>query len=120
MKKAKTPTAVTSLVFTLITVFFWAAFEIYRAITFKPAPPVPEAIIRPLDPNLDPQILNQIPGRLFFKESDLPNNQASLLAPVATIESSSSPSTQTATPFPSESPVATSSPTLSAVPSPTP
>ncbi len=113
MKKTKTPTAVTSLVFTLITIFFWAGFEVYRTFALKPVPPVPEPVIRPLDPTLDVSILNSVPQRLFFEDSEIGNTQVS----IDVLSGSPIPS-PTETPFPiateSSSPIATSTPTATA------
>lgn len=109
MKKSRTPTAVTSLVFTLITVFFWASFEVYRALTIKPEAPVPQPVIQPLDPTLDKELLGKLSGRLFFNESEIPNVRATGITPAPTPTTVATPS---ATPLASQSPVATSSSTI--------
>jgi hypothetical protein len=122
MKKTRTPTAVTSLIFTLITVLFWAAFQVYRALTTKPAPIVPDEIIRPLDPNLDNNVLNSLSGRLYFNESDLPNTVASreAIQALPTPPEATQTPAGTPLPLPSESPVASGSPAPTGSPSPTP
>lgn len=84
MKKLKTPTAVTTAVLTLITIFFWAGFEIYRAITAKPIPVVPAAVINPLDPTIDTKTLDNISQRLFFNENQINNTQTSNQTPTPT------------------------------------
>lgn len=102
MKKIKTPTTVTTAILTLITIFFWAGFEIYRAITAKPIPVVPPEIINPVDPALDTKTLEGLSQRLFFSEETINNTITSKLPsptpgvsapPIAT-----PPATQSATP----------------------
>jgi hypothetical protein len=71
MKGFKTPTAVTTLILTLITVLFWAGFEIYRSFTIKPAPPVPVPILKPLNPTLDTKSLDSLQSRIFLDDSQI-------------------------------------------------
>lgn len=101
MKKAKTPTAVITAVLTLITLVFWAGFEVYRSLTTKPAPSVPPDIISPLDPSLDTNALSNLTSRLYFSDSDIGNIQ---------IQTSPTPlPTVVPTATPTASPTATSS-----------
>ena len=119
MKKTKTPTLVTSAVLTLITVLFWAGFQVYRSLTVKPAPTVPSAILSPLDPTLDTASLDNIQSRIFLDDTQIGNNalQGTSVAatstpiPVATVSAipvasaSATPvSTSSATPVPSPTP----------------
>lgn len=71
MKRLKTPTAVTTAVLTLITIFVWTGFEIYRSLTAKPDPEVPAAIVKPLDPTLDTKTLDGLPQRLFLNDDQI-------------------------------------------------
>lgn len=87
MQKLKTPTSVTTAVLTLITIFFWAGFEIYRSITAKAVPVVPPAIINPLDPNLDTNTLDNLSQRLFFNENQINNTQSTNQTPTPTASS---------------------------------
>ncbi len=103
MKRFKTPKAVTTLILTLITIFFWAGFEVYRSFTVKPSPTVPEVIINPINPVLDTNSLNSIKQRIFLDDNQIGNT-----APTA------SP-TLSPTPIPTSSPTAT--PTITATPS---
>ncbi len=99
MKKNKRPAIVTTGILTLITVIFWAGFEVYHSITTKPAPQVPTEIINPLDPTLDTKTLDKVQQRIFLNDSEIGN-------------------TQLATP--SSAPSPTSSPIVSSTPSATP
>ncbi len=98
MKKIKTPTAVTSAGLTLITIFFWAAFEVYRALTIKIPPPVPKEIVNPLDPTLDTQVLNNLSQRLFFQEGDIGNLEVSSLVTATPIATPTATASAKATP----------------------
>lgn len=114
MKKSRTPTSVTTAVLTLITVIFWAGFEIYRTLTIKPEPPVPQPIIRPLDPTLDIKTLQSIGQRTFLSDDQIGNTQPTVtLAPTATPAVTTTPlATASATPIAtsSASPVPTKTP----------
>lgn len=104
MKKLKTPTAVVTAILTLITIFFWAGFEIYHALTTKPAPPVPAEIINPLDPTLNTKSLDSISQRLFLSDTQIGNTQAQTPTPVPTQTPSPTPNaTASATPVASPS-----------------
>lgn len=109
-KKLKTPTLVTTAILTLITVIFWVAFEVYRTITAKPAPTVPQEIISPLNPTLDGEILNKLSQRINLTETEVGNLRAE------------EPQTPTPIPTPEETeiPVATESGEVVASPSGTP
>jgi len=107
MKKRKTPTLVTSAVLTLITIFFWAGFEVYRSLTIKPEPSVPPAILNPLNPNLDVDSLNNIQQRLYFDDSQIGSTSATItpvVAPTASPLASATPIPVIPTGTPSASP----------------
>lgn len=108
MKKVKTPTAVITAVLTLITIIFWVGFELYRALTFKPAPPVPQTIINPLDPTLDTKALQSLQQRMFLNDSEIGNTQATATTPA--------PAAPTTAPLVVPTPQATQSATPSASP----
>lgn len=112
MKKIKTPTAVTTAVLTLITIFFWAGFEVYRTLTIKPAPTVPATIVNPLEPTLDTKTLDTIPQRLFLDDSQIGNTTLTAVIPT--------PIPSTPTPLPTASISATLAPTSTASASATP
>lgn len=122
MKKIKTPTAVTSAVLTLITIFFWAGFEIFRSFTTKPTPTVAQEVIQPLDPTLDTKALDNLSQRLHFQDSDIGDLSISVTSsplPQPTVPSSVPPaipsslpvSSASASATPTEIPVATASAT---------
>ena len=114
MRRNRRPTLVTSAVLTLITVFFWAGFEVYRSLTVKPVPPVPANILLPLDPTLDTASLNAIQNRTFLTDDQIGNFTASN---AATIISTPAP---TVIPSASPSAIPTASPSATLTPSPTP
>ncbi|CAN5341781.1 hypothetical protein BH10PAT1_BH10PAT1_1940 [soil metagenome] len=110
MKKKRAPTAVTTAILTLITIFFWVGFEVYHSIIAKPAPPVAAEIINPLDPTLDTKSLDEIKNRQFLDENTL--NTIPTIAPIIVetplpsptpVETASASATPTETPSPSPS-----------------
>lgn len=70
--KTKTPNIVPVLILTLITAITWIAFSIYRELTTKPAPVVPEAISEPLNPTLDKDALSKMDTKIFLDDSQIP------------------------------------------------
>ncbi|HEX6976939.1 MAG TPA: hypothetical protein VF185_01085 [Patescibacteria group bacterium] len=101
----KTPAGVTLAIITLITIFFWIAFEVYRTLTIKPSPPVPAEIVAPLNPTLDVAALNKLQQRMYLSDDQIGNN---------TVTASTLPTpTPVATPVASESatPIASQSAT---------
>ena len=110
MKKLKTPTAVTTAVLSLITIFFWAGFEIYRSLTVKPTPVVQAEIVNPLNPTLDTKTLEGLQQRLFLDDSQIGNNAAATstptptLTPIPTATASPTATPGGATPSPSATP----------------
>lgn len=108
MQKRKTPTAVTTSVLTLITIFFWAGFSIYRAITTKPVPPVPVEITEPLDPTLDTQALDDLSQKTYLQDNEIGSFQVSSSSATATPIVTATPvATTSATQIPTASPSAT-------------
>lgn len=105
MKKLKTPTAVTTAILTLITVFFWVAFEVYRAITARPAPVVPPEIILPLTPTLDQTALDKLQQRMHLTDEEVGTFVITTPSPSPTSEPTAS-----ASPAGSPSATPTSSP----------
>ena len=100
MKKLKPPKGVSIAILTLITIIFWAGFEVYHSLTAKPTHVVATDVINPIDPTLDTQSLDSLNQRLYFTDDQIRNNTASSI-PVATTAPSASPSatvTPTATP----------------------
>jgi hypothetical protein len=108
-KNSKMPTVATTAILTVITIFFWIGFEVYRALSTKPTPTVPVEILSQIDPTLDQNALNTLPGRLELSSEEVGNVTITAPTPIPTLA-------PTETPIPTASPVATSS----ASPNPTP
>jgi hypothetical protein len=72
-KKRKTPSFITIGILTLITVFFWIFFSIFRAFTVKPAIQVPEELLTPVNPTLDTNALNSIEEKFYLEDSQIPD-----------------------------------------------
>lgn len=66
MKKTKLPALVTIAILTLITAIFWVFFSAYRLISRTPPLSVPQEIIKPIDPNLNPDILDNLDKKIHF------------------------------------------------------
>ena len=98
MKKTKTPTTVTLVIFTTITVLVWIFFDIYRILKKTPVINVDPKILEPLNPNLDQNSLNKIELRKYYGEESLnipiPTNPPTV---TPTIEESSQPTETPAT-----------------------
>lgn len=74
------PTIVIFAILTTITTFVWIGFEAYRAYTKEPALPVPEAVLNPLDPNLDINTLSSVANRVYLKEEEIGTTELESLA----------------------------------------
>jgi hypothetical protein len=73
MQKPKPPNLVTVSIITTITIVFWVFFTVYRVLTSKPVPEIPENLMEPVNPTLNTQTLNQIPNKKFYNENDIVN-----------------------------------------------
>lgn len=67
MKKNKLPNIVTMAILTLITIVSWIVLSVLRVFTAEPAPPVPAAILSPIDATLDTNSLDMLENRIFFE-----------------------------------------------------
>ncbi len=92
-KKKSKPVVVKLAIFTVITVFIWIGFEVYRALTQRPAPEVPAEVLKSLDPSLDTNSLGKLENRLYLKDEEIgdtvlvsPENLESLKSIVTKIE----------------------------------
>lgn len=72
MKKPKAPHLVTIAIITTATIIFWIFFEVYRIFTSTPSVQVPEELLTPITPTLDTEALENIKGRVFFEEEEIP------------------------------------------------
>lgn len=79
MNKLKSPRLVTLAIITTATIIFWIFFEVYRIFTTPSPAEVPEELMRPINPTLDSEGLDNIQARNYFEEGQIPN------APVAQI-----------------------------------
>lgn len=106
MKKKNIPSIVTLAVLTVITVFTWIALDVYRALTSKPEPVVPQEILEPLDPTLDQLVLSELQQRGELSESEIGEVIVSI-TPTPTPEEKIVPSLDEVTTEPSPTPLPT-------------
>lgn len=67
-KKKKRPPLVNTLIMTVITVFIWIGFEVYRALTIPPPSEVSAAALLPLNPTLDSATLSELQNRVYLDD----------------------------------------------------
>lgn len=109
MKNIKAPKLVTIAMLSMITVVFWVGFEIFRAFTVKPEPPVDAKIILAIDPTLDTATLSKVKNKIFLENSQISDvvlTPAPTTAPEATLAPTIEPiptATEAATPIASGS-----------------
>ena len=82
MEKQKRPNFVTIGILTVITIFLWIGFSVYRAFTITPSIEVSDEIIKPITPTLDTETLSKIDQRVFFEEGEI--RQILISTPAAT------------------------------------
>jgi len=58
-------------ILTLVTTVCWVVFDVYRAFTTKPAPPVGQDILSPIDPNLDLNALNRLQTKVQLNDEEI-------------------------------------------------
>lgn len=120
MKRPKPPKIVVVLIFTTITIIFWVFLSVYEVLRKNPNLNIPDAVLKPLTPTLNAQVLNKLSNRTYYSEDDL-NNIAPQVQPTPTVvpdltgiqqQSSSSATlvTPTLSPTPTSSASATPSP----------
>lgn len=100
MKNIKAPKLVTIAILSLITAVFWVGFEIFRAFTVKPEPPVEATIISPINPTLDVATLSSLQDKVFFEESQI--SEIVVATPIPIPEATPIPTVEP-TPTPEES-----------------
>ncbi len=66
MKKA--PKLVTVVVFTTITVISWIFLTVYEILSTPKSVQVDEKLLAPINPTLNSELLESIPGRIYFEE----------------------------------------------------
>jgi hypothetical protein len=72
MKNFKPPNFVTIAILTAITVAFWIFFGVFRIFTKTDEKTVPAEILAPLSPTLDKNVLDKLPARVYFDDSQIP------------------------------------------------
>lgn len=98
MKKNKIPKPISILILTLMTAVVWVSLNIYRAITVRPTPDIPQDVSEALNPTLNKEAITKIESAVFFQDSEIP--QISVTGP-------ETPAPQTVLPSPSPGPEAT-------------
>lgn len=96
MKPAKIPSFVSIVILTTITIIFWVAISVYRALNTKPVPKVAAEILEPVMPSLEKSGLDKVQSRVFFDESQIPISTP--LATALATPTASTSATPTATP----------------------
>ena len=71
MEKQKRPSFVIIGILTVVTIFLWIGFNVYRAFTVTPSIKVPDEILKPIMPTLDSETLSKIDQRVFFEEGEI-------------------------------------------------
>ena len=69
--KTKLPFGVQILTLTLVTVFSWIAFEVYRTVSVKNTATVQPNIINPLDPTISEDLLNSLKDKVYLNENSI-------------------------------------------------
>lgn len=101
MKKFKPPSFLTIMILTIITIVFWIFFGVVRIFSKAVEQTVPAAILTPLSPTLDKNVLDSLPSRVYFDDSQIPNTMINVPTPSNTV--------QQVTPTPTEIPTASES-----------
>ena len=109
MKEDKAPSFIKFGILTIITIVSWIFFNVYRILSAKPAPNVPDFVLSSFSPTLETEKITAIEERIFFEEGEV-------LTPTPTAEPTETPIT---TPEPTEEPEPSEEPTESPTPEPT-
>ncbi|TEU02746.1 hypothetical protein E3I18_00440 [Candidatus Woesebacteria bacterium] len=81
MEKQKRPSFVIIGILTVVTIFLWISFSVYRAFTITPSIKVPDDILKPITSSLDTETLSKIDQRAFFEEGEISQILISLPSP---------------------------------------
>lgn len=111
MKKNKLPSLISILILTLLTSVLWISFDVYRALTAKPAESVPKTVSDSITPTLDQTAIKKIESGIFIDSSQIPEN-------VIAIPSSPIPGQPAQAPLPTPTPVVTPTASSSGTPQP--
>ena len=80
-KKSRLPNLVSILILTVLTSLMWISFSVYRAVTSKPAPNVPQVISEPLTPTLDTDTIDKIESSLYVGSDQIPQSIVTQTSP---------------------------------------
>ena len=69
---------------TLITVVFWTFFGVFRIFTSTEPIDVPENILKPIDPTLDKEVLNNLESKNHLEPHEIPEIIYSTPEPIVT------------------------------------
>lgn len=67
----KFPFSVQLVILTLITVFIWIGMDIYRTLTDRTSPSVPQEILTPVNPEINTQTLDLLKERLYLIDGEI-------------------------------------------------
>ena len=98
MEKQKRPNFVTIGILTVITIFLWIGFSVYRAFTITPSTKVSDEILKPITPTLDTETLSKIDQRVFFEEGEIGQIFIPTATPTPTETETEEIATESATP----------------------
>lgn len=70
-KKKGMPPIVRLVILIVITAATWIIFESYRGFTVEPDTEIPEAVLRPLSPQLDSGALDELQRRIHLGEGEI-------------------------------------------------
>lgn len=60
------PSVIVLTILTTITVVCWIGLSVYRTLTTKPPVNVPQTVLNPIDPSLNDQYIQRLPGRTYL------------------------------------------------------
>jgi len=83
-KRKKTPFIVVIAYSSVITVVIWIIFDVYRALTVKPAPPVAPNILEPITPSLDVDALDRLQNKIYLEDTEIGDTSIVTPTPEAT------------------------------------
>src|SRR3972149_11073783 len=115
--KRKMPALVSTAILTVIILFMWIAFSVYRVLTDQPPISVPPEILEPISPTLDKEALATLSQRTYFEEADVPETFVNQ-GPQVTQQLSVPEATPASTISPSPASEATGSAELTTTPTP--
>lgn len=71
MKKTQKPFIVKLAILTVLTSIIWTGFDVYRRLTTKPAPSVPQEVLNPIIPELNQETLARLEKTVYLEDDEL-------------------------------------------------